>query len=134
MFPKYRTNVPNRRGSLLIEVLLCVVILATALTLMVQSLTASLRAIQHAGGYTMALILLDNQMCALLRKGFIGPDLRQTSDVAEPDSSYHYSLRTESWGTPGESNIDQVDAALFWRSGKRDNQVGLTTFLFAAAP
>jgi len=131
MFPRYRIN---RRGSLLVEVLLSVVILATALTLMIQSMTAGLRSIQYADGYTMALLVLDNQMCELFRKGFIGSGLRQTNVPTEPDSPYRYSMRTESWGTPGESNINQVDAMISWRSGKKDNQIGLTTFLFAASP
>ena len=59
MFLNNRTRVfsPDQRGSLLIEVLAYVVILSTALTFIIQSMTASLRAIQYGAGYTTAIIL-----------------------------------------------------------------------------
>lgn len=140
MFPGNRTRISDRRrfgrrGSLLIEVLLSVVILSTALTLMIQSLTASLRALQYGAGYTTALILLDNQMGELLRKGTVKPGLRETKDLIDPGGStalYHYSLRTEPSDIAVDKTINQLDATVTWRSGKKDNQIAVTTFLFAA--
>lgn len=125
----------DRRGSLLVEVLLSIVILSTALTLMVQSLTASLRAIQYGAGYTTALILLDNQMCDLLRKGTAKSGLREAKSLAGPAGSqvgYSYSMRAESSEIVADNKIVEVDASVAWRSGKKDNAVDLTTFLFAA--
>lgn len=140
MFLSNRTKILNhqgsdRRGSLLIEVLLSAVILSTALTLMIQSLTASLRAIQYGSGYTMALILLDNQMCELLRKGAVRSDLRETKKMTgsvESAPEYHYSLRAEPSDIMPEEKINQVDAVITWRSGKKDNEVGVTTLLLNA--
>lgn len=134
-----RTRVPDRgrRGSLLVEVLLSVVILSTALTLMIQSMTASLRAIQYGAGYTTALILLDNQMCELLSKGAIQAGLRETKELTGAGDSlttYRYSLQTASLDDAADKGINQVDATVTWRSGKRDNTLGLTTLLFAALP
>ena len=138
MFSKNRTRVSDRgrRGSLLVEVLLSVVILSTALTLMIQSMTASLRAIQYGAGYTTALILLDNQMCELLRKGAIQAGLRETKELAKAGDSlitYRYSLQTASLDDAAGKGINQVDATVAWRSGKKDNAIGLTTLLFAAS-
>ena len=127
----------GRRGSLLIEVLLSVVILSTALTLMIQSMTASLRAIQYGAGYTTALILLDNQMCELLRTGAIPAGLRETKELTKAGDSlttYQYSLQTASWDDAADKGINQVDATVAWRSGKKDNAIGLTTLLSAALP
>ncbi|MBI3617246.1 MAG: hypothetical protein HY210_03400 [Candidatus Omnitrophica bacterium] len=127
----------SKSGSLLIEVLLSVVILSTALTLMIQSMTASLRAIQYGAGYTTALILLDNQMCELLRKGAIQTGLREAKELTRAGDSlttYRYSLQTASLDDAAGKGINQVDATVAWRSGKKDNAIGLTTFLFAALP
>ncbi len=138
MFSKNRTRVSDRgrRGSLLVEVLLSVGILSTALTLMIQSMTASLRAIQYGAGYTTALILLDNQMCELSRKGAIQAGLRETKELTEAGDSlitYRYSLQTASLDDAAGKGINQVDATVAWRSGKKDNAIGLTTLLFAAS-
>ena len=126
----------DKTGSLLLEVLLSVVILSTALTLMIQSLTASLRAIQYGAGYTTALILLDNQMCELLRKKAVKSGLRETKDLTGSAGSpdvYHYSLRAEPWDAAADKEISQVAATVAWRSGKKDNQIELTTFLSAVS-
>lgn len=123
----------NKSGSLLIEVLLSVVILSTALTLMIQAMTSSLRALQYGAGYTTALILLENQMCELLRKGASESGLREIKNLTESVPVYRYSLQTRSLSAAGEDKINQVDMTVSWRSGKKDNQVGLTTFLFAAS-
>ena len=139
MFSNNRTKVSDRgrRGSLLVEALLSVVILSTALTLMIQSMTASLRAIQYGAGYTTALILLDNQMCELLRKGAIASGLRETKELtgaAGFSTVYRYSMQTESLDDAAGKGVNQVDATVAWRSGKKDNAIGLTTLLFAALP
>ncbi len=102
---------------------------------MIQSMTASLRAIQYGTGYTTALMLLDNQMCELLRKGTVKSGLRETKDLTGTGSSavYRYAMRTETWDAAADKKIDQVDAMVAWRSGKKDNTIGFTTLLFAAS-
>ena len=139
MFSNNRTRVSDRgrRGSLLVEALLSVGILSTALTLMIQSMTASLRAIQYGAGYTTALILLDNQMCELSRKGATASGLRETEELTgagDPLIVYRYSLQTASLDDAANQGITQADATVAWRSGKKDNVIGLTTFLFTALP
>ena len=138
MFLNNRTRVSDRgrRGSLLVEVLLSVVILSTALTFMIQAMTSSLRAIQYGAGYTTALILLDNQMVELLRKGAIASGLRETKELTGAVDSpvvYRYSMQTGSLDAAADKGVNQVDATVAWRSGKKDNAIGLTTFLFAAS-
>lgn len=124
----------NKSGSLLIEVLLSVVILSTALTLVIQSMTASLRSIQYGAGYTTALILLDNQMCEWLRKETIRSGTREIKDLAESGTMYRYTAQAEPLDPAVDQGIERVEAAIEWRSGKKDNQIFVTTFLFTAFP
>jgi len=138
MFLNNRTRVfsRDRRGSLLIEVLVSVVILSTALTLIIQSMTAGLRAIQYGAGYTTAIILLDNQICDLLRQGTVRSGLRETKSLAWPAGSrtgYSYSMRAEPSDIVADNKIVEVDASVAWRSGKKDNQITVTTFLSVAS-
>ena len=107
------------------------------MTLMIQSMTSSLRDIKYGAGYTTALILLDNQMCELSRKGAIQAGLRETKELTVAGDSlttYRYSLQTASLDDAANQGITQVDATVAWRSGKKDNAIGLTTLLFAALP
>ncbi len=118
----------------MIEVLLSVVILSTALTLVIQSMTASLRSIQYGAGYTTALILLDNQMCEWLRKETIRSGTREIKDLAESGTMYRYTAQAEPLDPAVDQGIERVEAAIEWRSGKKDNQIFVTTFLFTAFP
>ncbi len=129
-----RTYKQGRRGSLLIEVLLSIMILSTALTFMIQTMTSTLRAIQYGSGYTMALILLDNQMCEVFLKKSIKSGLSEKKDLTEAGTSYSYSMRTEPSDLTADKGINVVEATIAWRSGKRDNRIDLTTFLFTALP
>lgn len=117
----------------MIEVLLSVVILSTALTFIIESMTASLRSIQYGAGYTTALILLDNQMCEWLRKETIRSGSRETKDLAESGTMYRYTAQAEPLDPAVDQGIDRVKAAIAWRSGKKDNAIALTTFFLTAS-
>ena len=136
MFSSNRMKVSERRrrGSLLIEVLLSIVILSTALTFMIQTMISSLRVIQYGAGYTTALIQLDNQMCELLRKGTVKSGLSEKNDLAVAGTSYSYSMQAGPSDLSADKGINVVEATIAWRSGKRDNRIDLTTFLFTALP
>ncbi len=122
----------RRRGSLLIEALLSIVILSTALTFMIQAMTSSLQAMHYGAGYTTALILLDNQMCDLLRKRTVASAFSETKDLTESAVTYHYTLQSGSWDAATDQGINQVDAKIAWRSGKKDNTISLSTLLLTA--
>ena len=56
----------NRRGSILLEALLSVVILSVSMTVIIQSMTSSLRAMEYSANYTMAIVLLENKIIDLI--------------------------------------------------------------------
>lgn len=128
MFLKKQTK---NKGSLLIEVLLSVVILATALTLMIQSMTAGVRVLQTGSGYTTALVLLDNLMAEILRRDTIAAGIKESGDLTDSAPVYRYSLQTKPSDMVAEDKISQAQVSISWHSGKRENTVNLTTFLFA---
>ncbi len=122
-------NKKNIKGSLLLEALLAVVILSVSLTLIIQSMTSSLRASVYGADYTLAIILLENKMFELLNKGLPSSSERETIEVPFSSNSYHFSADARPLSSPG-SKIKEVDAALTWNSGKRKNNISLTTYLF----
>jgi Tfp pilus assembly protein PilV len=128
------------RGSLLIEVLLSVVILSVGLTLMIRSMTASLRAVQYAAGYTQGLMVSQDRMTEFLRKGSLESGSGGEGFSAE-DSAYHYSWTARPWqdagstvGPSAQNPLSEVDLNVSWRSGKRENNIALTTLLSAPHP
>ena len=136
-----RQNSRDIRGSLLIEVLLSVVILSVSLTLMIRSMTASLRAVQYAASYAQGLMVSEDWMTELARKGFIEAGSREEKDATAGDFGYHYSWTARPWdaagllaGQSGQNPLNEVKMNVSWRSGKRVNQVALTTLLFASSP
>ena len=42
-------------------------------------------------------------------------------------------MRAGHWDDAADKGINQLDAAVAWRSGKKDNQITVTTFLSAAS-
>ncbi|MBI5150014.1 MAG: hypothetical protein HZA28_04500 [Candidatus Omnitrophica bacterium] len=127
-------------GSLLIEVLLSVVILSVSLTLMIRSMTASLRAVQYAAGYTQGLMVSEDRMTEFLRKGALEPG-SGGEDLSVADSAYHYSWTARPWqdagladGSSTQNPLSEVALNVSWRSGKRENNIALTTLLFASRP
>lgn len=106
-----------------------VVILSVSITMIIQSMTASFRAMTYSGQYTAALVLLENKMTGVVREGFINAGLEEDGDCPEPYGRYRYSLRT----SPSEEqeNINEVNLGIEWTAGKRKSRLGLTTYLLS---
>ena len=120
----------NNRGSFLLEALLSIVILSVSLTLMIESMTAGLRAIHYTSEYTIAQILLDNKLQELLQKGSVDPQQNKTQSFAPPFDRYEYSLQTPATDDSGGSGLVKVQAGISWVSGKRKNNLSAQTYLF----
>ena len=61
----------QKRGSFLVEVLLTVVILSVSLTIIIQSLVSSLRAISYSANYSSAILSAENKMFELLQQAHL---------------------------------------------------------------
>ena len=113
------------------ESLLAIVILSVSLTLIIQSLTSSLRSIMYSTEYTNAIFLLENKMFEIVRRGFIERDLRQEEELPEPDERYKIFLQTKNVVLGSlASSINEVKLSISWNSGRRTNSISLVTYLF----
>ena len=145
----------DKKGSLLLEALLSVVILSVSLTVIIQSLTTSLRAVTYSSDYTTALFLIDNKMFDLIRKGFIEKDLNEEGQFPQPFDKFQYTVKAEGGQVhktmmgkktkknvtittgeiaEGETNIiNKVNLTIQWGSDKRKNSISVDTYLLSLA-
>ena len=123
----------SERGFFLVEVLLSVVILSVSLTLIIQSMTSALRSSVFAEDHATALILLENKMFDLLEKGFVETDLKKQEQIPRPYDRYWYFLDVKPAGGTNERRLNEVDAGLTWKSGKRQNSVAFQMYLPGAS-
>lgn len=120
----------NKRGSFLIEALLSVAILSVSLTLIIQSMTDSLRAMHQSTDYTAAVFLLDNQMVGLIQKGFVGADIEETGNFESPFEEYEYDLRTKSLADETLKDLNEVHLRIRWGTENKRKSMDLVSYLF----
>ena len=129
----------NRKGSILLEALLSVVILSVSITLIIQSMTSSYRATVYNADYTTAFLLIENKLFEVIQKGYLEAGLREEKNFLSPYEKYKYLLSVNpyqsSFANTGEDPADQnhlnrIDLKLSWSSGKRKNNILLKTLLF----
>ena len=118
------------KGSLLIEALLAVVILSTSITIIIQSMTASLRASDASKSYSLALILLENNMYDLIQQGFIDSNLRKQGNFPEPYEQYKYELETTPYDGVEGNHLNTVNLKVSWVSGRKNNAIIVQSYLF----
>jgi len=122
----------NKRGSLLLEALLSVIILSVSITMIIQSMTASLRAVKYSIHYTKASILMENKMVGLLQKGAAEPGAGESGDFDFPYENYQYSLSVEpSDAGTGDDHIKLSDVQLrvSWMAGGKEKGVSVGTYM-----
>ena len=120
----------NSRGSLLLEALLTVVILSTSLTLIIQALTLSQRAVVYSSDYTIALTLIENKMFDLMQKGVIAANLNLEEAFPHPYEKFHYALTTQLLAEGDQKTLNEIDLIVSWSSGKKNNQMKIKSYLF----
>ncbi len=121
----------KNKGSLLLEALLSVVILSTCITLIIQSLTSSLRALTYSHDYAQALILAENKMQEFLLKGMVPAGLSESGEFPEPYEKYAYAMKTEALMAESQEGLNDLTLTIFWNSGRRKNAVTLETYILA---
>ena len=119
----------NARGSILLESLLAVVILSVSITLVIQAMTASVRAGRDSSLYTQALRLMDNKMAELMEKKFIAPGLQEEGQFPEPWDRYAYTLTTQPVSSDEQNIINHVWLTVSFQSGKKKNFLETETYL-----
>ena len=125
-------NVLNRKGSILLEALLSTVILSVSITIIIQSMTASLRAAKYSSDYTAALLLMDNKMSSLMSGGSIESGMREEKNFNEHDQRYGYLLTTKNFDDNEHEYLNEIDVQVFWKSGRKKNRIFFKTYLLAS--
>lgn len=132
-------KITKRRGSILIEVLLSVVILATCISIVVQAMTSSLRAARHSSSYTQAMILLDNKMGEILKKGSVSSSLKESGRFEVPFDHFQYELTTRGYEeqimpeAADVSDLNRVELSVVWGSENLKKQLAVHTLLLETA-
>lgn len=124
----------KKKGALLLEVLLSVVILSAGLTVMIQAMTSSLRSQVYSTDYTAAVILLENEMFDLLIKGSAASDFSREGTCPPPYEKYRYQIDARPSTATGRETMSEAAAQVSWTSGRRNNNVTLETLLFTEMP
>ena len=85
----------SKRGSLLLEVLLSIVILSTSVTVIIQAMTSSLRAMAYSVQYAKIANVLENEMIDLIFMNLKGEALGNVSGVMPNEDQYKVSTQSE---------------------------------------
>jgi len=114
----------DAKGSVLLEALLSVIILSVCVTMIIQSMFVSIRALDYSSDYTMALIFADNKMNYLR---YQKSNKHEQIGLNKFDKKYNYLVETKKLGR--FDTIDIVTMNLSWSSGKKVNRVLFQTYL-----
>jgi hypothetical protein len=122
-----RLKIADRRGSFLIEAMLAVVILSTALTILIRSFTAAITAVRVQQGYVKAIVLLHEELDAVVSKGFIGRTLDRNDRKSVSGSVFEVHVQTK----PIEGRrINEVRISVTWPAASRHQRsIAAVTYL-----
>ena len=108
-----------------------VAILAVGLTVIINSFLSSFRANVYSQDYTLAVNLLENKLHALKQDGFIEATLDESGLFEPPFEKFRFHLASHPAKDGDEtSNLNQVMLEVAWASGRKENKIAVTTYLF----
>lgn len=120
----------NKKGLLLFEVMLTVIILSVGLTLILHCFSISLNATKTAQYYTTAALLIEDKMWELENEGAIAADLTEEGQFSPPYQEFNWRLQTKDKPAQGQADkINEVKLTVFWQEGKRKGSTVITTYL-----
>ncbi len=123
-----KSALKSRKGSLLLEALLSITILSVSLSLIIRSMTASMRATVYGADFNTAIFLAENELTLVLAEGFIESDVSKRATFKRPNQKFKYHLRTKPMDDVSE-NINKVELTTQWVSGKKDKNLLLETYM-----
>ena len=122
---------PRKHGSILIEALLTIIILSVGLTVIIQSLTSSLRTLGLVANYSTAILLGENKIFDFIQKGFIKASFKEEKNFSEGSAAYRYQLDVHKIPqAPATDKKNEVVLAVSWGAGSKEKSIALTTYLF----
>ncbi|MCX5681506.1 MAG: hypothetical protein NT079_04425 [Candidatus Omnitrophica bacterium] len=119
------------RGSFLLEALIAVSILAVSLVVISRSHLGALQAQVFAKDYALATLLLEQEMMAVVENGYIKSGISEKRNLEKPYERFEVSLTTTPAGKGYNfEELNEVNVALSWKSGKKTRTLSLSTFIF----
>ncbi len=132
--PKDKTNCffSQKKGAVIIEVLLAITIMSVGLTFIIQSFVSSLRANIYTSGYSTAIILLENKMYEYRQSNVIKEDIKEEGIFEKPYDKFRYRIESKKITEEGSrKDLNEMTLRVSWSSGKRENNVSVTTYIFS---
>jgi hypothetical protein len=130
MLKSWILKVKGKRAFLLVEALMTVAILATALTLIVRSFLTCIWVGKLATDYIQAQILLENRLSLLEIAGTIDDGLNYEEPFPAPNEKFKFKLVTQNVKTDDQvSDLNRVIASVFWNAQKRSPHISVSTYL-----
>lgn len=127
---RFSTLGSNKKGSLLVEALLTIVIMAVGLTFIMQSFLSGFRASAQVEDYSLASVLLEDKMNDLLQVGFIASGVEEEGNFPPPYEDFKYRLTSDNIPEGGrEGAINRVALEVSWPSGKKGRSLTAVTYL-----
>jgi type II secretory pathway pseudopilin PulG len=120
----------DKKGFILVEVLITVVILSSSLVMITRSFMVSLNALEIIQQYTEARSLIEEKLAELEIKETIAADLQVEENLNEPYEKFSYSLQTKN--IPEGNNqgrLNNVSLSLGWKAGEEKRQISIVTYL-----
>ncbi len=117
----------TRRGSVLAEALVAVVLMAVGMTALMQALMNSAHVVNEAQDYGRAWLLINEK---LQEKIFIDKsNVADQHKAVAPFDRFEYNVGLKTLVQQPWTGLKQLDIAVVWTDGKNDRRVGLTTLL-----
>jgi len=120
----------DKKGFLLVEVLITVVVLSVGLVMITRSFMVSLRALEIIGQYQEARSLIEEKLLDLEVKDAIEADLKVEENFPEPYEKFSYKLETKN--IEEEQNkiaLNNVLLSMAWLAQEEKRGISIVTYL-----
>jgi len=118
----------SKKGSLLLEVLLSIMILSTSVTIIIQAMTSSLRAMVYSAQYAKVANVLENEMVDLIFMNLRGEALARVKGNMPTEEQYKILTQSEVLNDSFHEHIQDVRLTVSWSSKRRNNQININTY------
>jgi hypothetical protein len=120
----------NRQGSFLVEAMLAVVIVGCALIVLMRAYMAAVSTARVQEGYTKAILLLSDELDAVVLKGFIDRGVHRTYQKVMGGEAF--AIHVETKPVAGR-NINEVIINVGWPAAAPDQRmISAVTYLLSA--
>jgi len=118
----------NRKGYLLLEVVVSIAVVAIGLVVILRSFSSSLRASKIAQEYFDASLALQGTLCALEEKEKLEEGVA-AGETAEEVAGTPYSLETKITRISDLDRLNEVNAVIYWKNRDRNEKIEIGTYL-----